>query len=101
MMESQAPRSIQAAVPRNDAEELRRVSNEMEALFLRQLLRAMRTTVPESGLCEKSPGHDLFTELLDDQLANSAAEQMQKGIGEALYRQLMRRLDANGHQQRS
>jgi len=90
-------RSIQAPAPWNETEELRRISNEMEGLFLRELLRAMRATLPDGGFCERSAGHDLFTELLDDQLANLAAEQMQRGIGEALCRQLTRRLEADGN----
>jgi len=95
-METQAPGPIDAAAPKNESEDLRRISHELEGLFLRQLLQAMRATLPEGGLCERSAGDEVFTSLLDDQLANLAAQRMQKGIGEALYRQLSQRLTGSG-----
>ena len=95
-MEAQSLGSIDAAAPKNESEELRRISHELEGLFLRQLFEAMRATLPEGGLCERSAGHEVFASLLDEQLASLAAQRMQKGIGEALYRQLSQRLTADG-----
>jgi flagellar protein FlgJ len=72
--------------------ELRRLSREMEAVFLQQLFRAMRESVPEGGLIERSAGEDAFTAMLDERLASEAAARSTRGLGEALYRQLARRL---------
>lgn len=85
-----------AMLSRQESEELRRISHELEGLFLRQLLETMRATLPEGGLCERSAGDELFTSLLDERLASMAAQRMQRGIGEALYRQLRQRLAVNG-----
>jgi Rod binding domain-containing protein len=74
---------------------LRELSHALEGVFLAQMFQAMRATVPasESGT---APGQDLFTALLDERLAELAAERLRGGMGDALYRQLSRRLDASG-----
>jgi len=72
--------------------ELRWACHEMEGVFLRQLFQAMRDTVPKNDVLGSSPGEDTFTALLDDRLAADAAQKMDRGLGEALYRQLSRRL---------
>jgi peptidoglycan hydrolase FlgJ len=82
-----------AAAPRPDAHaQLRRMAHELEGVFLNQLFQAMRASVPRDGIIEAAPGQELFTSLLDERLASQAAERMKGGIGEALYRQLARRL---------
>jgi len=57
-----------------------------------QLFQAMRATVPDSG--DAGGGQAMFTSMLDDELAARAADRMHRGLGEALYRQLSRRLPA-------
>ncbi len=87
-------RLAQAAPPRDDRAELRRLSQQMEALFLNQLFQVMRQSTQLGGLVEDaSPGEDMFTAMLDEKLSQSAAESMTRSIGDALYRQLSRRLD--------
>jgi Rod binding domain-containing protein len=51
----------------------------------------MRQTVPQ-GDGEASEAQQMFTSMLDDQLAAKAADQLQRGLGEAIYRQLSRQL---------
>jgi Rod binding domain-containing protein len=79
--------------PRDERAELKRMCHELEGLFLRQLLETTRTTAREEGLFDSAPGAEIFTSLMDDRLASEAAQRMDRGIGEALYRQLSRRLD--------
>lgn len=59
---------------------------------MRHLLAAMRDTVPDSGLLEAAPGQEMFTSMLDDHIADRAAERSTRGLGDALYHQLSRRL---------
>jgi Rod binding domain-containing protein len=81
-----------ARAPQRDPRvELKKLSKELEGVFLRQLIESMRATVPkESGL--EGAGEETFQGLLDDALSSLAASKMERGIGEALYRQLTRRL---------
>jgi flagellar protein FlgJ len=79
--------------PRPDAHaQLRRMAHQLEGVFLNQLFKAMRASVPEGGITEAAPGRELFTSLLDERLASQAAERMKGGLGDALYRQMARRL---------
>ena len=83
---------VGAAVPRDERAALRSLSHQLEGVFLAQLFQAMRSSVPESGLTENAPGRDMFTALLDERIANEASTRLQRGLGEALYRQVSRRL---------
>ena len=83
---------VHAAPARNPRAALRRLCDELEAVFLRQLFAAMRSSVPGEDSVAPSQGEEVFTGLMDDRLASDAAEKMNRGIGEALYRQLSRRL---------
>jgi Rod binding domain-containing protein len=84
-------RPLQGPAPAPRAQ-LRKLAHEMEGVFVAQLFQAMRQTVPGGGVLEPSPGEEMFTGMLDDLVARRAAEQSHRGIGEALYRQLARRL---------
>ncbi|MEY4069631.1 MAG: hypothetical protein RL721_245 [Candidatus Eisenbacteria bacterium] len=73
--------------------QLRRTAHAMESMFLDQMFQAMRASVPSSG-GQDDPARELFTGLLDQQIAGLTAGRDPQGLGEALYRQLVRRLDA-------
>jgi peptidoglycan hydrolase FlgJ len=89
-------RPLTDPAPRNDREQLRRMSHELEGVFLSQLFSAMRASVPEGGLLEESSGQDLYTSLFQERLASEAASRMNRGLGEAIYKQLSRRLPPEG-----
>ncbi|MEP6571518.1 MAG: rod-binding protein [Gemmatimonadota bacterium] len=75
-------------------ERLRTASHRLEGLFVSKLFEAMRATVPHEGLVEDVPGQDTFTAMLDERMAEITANHSRNGVGESLYRQLSRRLDA-------
>ena len=53
---------------------LRTASHEFEAAFLRQMLTAMRASVPHEDLTgANNPGEDMYTSMLDDRLASVAS----------------------------
>lgn len=74
---------------------LRKAAHDFEGVFLAQMFKEMRATVPAE---ESVPGQEVFTEMLDDRMANEAAGRSTRGLGEALYRQLAARLDGTTHQ---
>ena len=73
---------------------LRSVAHQFEGIFVAQLFREMRATIPED---EAVPGQDMYTGLMDDALAGQAAERSAHGLGEALYRQLAARFNGTDH----
>ncbi|MDO4637079.1 MAG: flagellar assembly peptidoglycan hydrolase FlgJ [Lautropia sp.] len=69
-----------------DRQAIREVARQFEALFMRQLLKEMRNTIPRSGLFE-GDGSDTFMSMLDSQLSGLAAGQT-GGLSEMIERQL-------------
>ncbi len=76
--------------PRIDREKLRKACTDFESLFMLQLLKGMRQTVPQNGFLMGGPGHDIYQNLFDQELSKKLAQQGSLGIGEKIYRQIMR-----------
>jgi flagellar protein FlgJ len=66
--------------------QLRAATNALEGTFYQELFKAMRESVPESGLLDGGSGEDAFTAMLDQHLADVQATRSDRGIGQALYR---------------
>jgi len=65
---------------------LRRACAELEGVFLNELFKLMRETVPEGGVVSGGTAEEIFTSMLDQHIAVSVAERMDRGLGAALYR---------------
>ncbi len=92
MMDPTAARVLavpaRADVERRDAD-LKKVAKQLEGVFVQQLFKAMRETVPqEEGIVSGGAGEEIFTSLMDEHLAAETPNQWNGGLGEALYRQL-------------
>lgn len=85
-----ASQSTQPNVNRKakDLESLRESSREFESLFVMEMYKAMRKTVPEGGLFEKSQSMEIFTKMLDMETAKATARGKGLGIAEAMYKQM-------------
>jgi len=67
---------------------LQKACEDMEALFVHQLIKEMRATVPKSGLFGKSQARDIYTGMLDSRLAQEIAQGRSLGLSALLMRQL-------------
>jgi len=70
------------------AQQLRKACEDMEALFIHQLLKEMRATIPKSGLFGKSHAQDIYTGMLDGRLAQEISQNRGLGLSAMLMRQL-------------
>ena len=61
---------------------------EFEQVFLRELMKSMRSMVPQDGLFPHSPQKALFDDMLDDQFAREMARSGQFGIAKQMQAQL-------------
>jgi murein DD-endopeptidase MepM/ murein hydrolase activator NlpD len=81
--------SASPRVPGSDeARRIRAAAADFEAVFLAQVFRAMRRTVPRSGILGASFGEGVYREMLDSQYARSLAYAGGTGLGEMLAREL-------------
>lgn len=69
---------------------LRAATRLLEGTFYQELFKAMRATVPEGGGPGGGAGEEIFTGLLDQHVADAAAQRSERGLGEALYRRFAR-----------
>lgn len=74
--------------------ELKHQARLLEGIFLAQLYRAMRATVPTDGAIESSAGLGLFTEMLDDKIAEAGVSRGESTLSRALYEQLRSRINS-------
>jgi peptidoglycan hydrolase FlgJ len=87
----QGTQSIGSTLPSPEAR-LRDAVTQLEGVFVEQLFKAMRATVPDDGLTNGGAGEEMFTSLMDQHLASSVPERWDRGLTDALTRQLQGRL---------
>jgi peptidoglycan hydrolase FlgJ len=75
-------------VKTKNLQQLRQSTREFEALYIFEVYKSMRQNVPDGGLIEKSFSTELFQEMLDMELARTAAAGEGMGIGKKMYEQL-------------
>ena len=72
-----------------EEQKLRKTAQQLEGLFVEQLYKAMRATVPQGeGAVDGGTGEERFTSLMDQRLAADTPTQWAHGLAEAAYRQL-------------
>ena len=71
-----------------DLAELKKSSQEFEALLVMEMLKAMRKAIPEGGLFEKGMAEETFQEMLDMETARATTRAKSLGIADAIYRQM-------------
>lgn len=85
MIEGSAP--LRTA-PVSEEARLRQASRDLEGVFVEQLFKAMRETVPENSLFSGGAGEEMFTGMMDSHLASQVPGSWNDGLGESLFRQL-------------
>ena len=67
---------------------LYKVSQEFEAIFIKQMLNVMRKSVAKTGLLDGGMAEEFFEDMLYDEYAEKMAESGSFGISDMIYRQL-------------
>ncbi len=71
-----------------DLKALRDSSRQLESLFVMEMLKAMRKTIPEGGLFEKNTSTEIYQEMLDMETAKATVAGPGLGIADAIYKQM-------------
>jgi len=61
---------------------------DFEAIFLKQMLTAMRKTVPKDGLLDGGLGREIYEDMLYDEYASTMARTAGFGLADSVYRYL-------------
>lgn len=75
--------------------ELKKATSQFESFFLHQMLQEMRKSIPKDTLIGDD-GHqqEIFQDMMDQTLADSASKRGDFGLGKMMYDQLSKTLDA-------
>ncbi len=65
---------------------------DFEAVFIQEMLKVMRSTVPEGGLLDGGRGEEMFTAMLDEHVSRVAAERGRHSLADTLYRRFVDRV---------
>ena len=71
-----------------DNKKLLNACQEFEAIFVKQLLKEMRKTVPKDGVIPENNESSLYKSMFDDEIANNISKQGSLGLAESLYEQI-------------
>ncbi len=78
-----------------DKESLKKSCRDFEAIYIQSLFKAMRKTVPESGLFEKSNSSEIYKDMLDQEIATKISKQQSIGLAEQMYRQMEKKIPSS------
>lgn len=86
---SQAMTQAPKKSPGRDPEKLKAVAQQFEAIFIQQMFKDMRNTIPEGGLVERGNADEVYTQLQDAEAAKIMAEQGGIGLADLMLQQLL------------
>lgn len=66
------------------SEAIREVARQFESIFLHQVFKSMRATVPKEGMFGAGFGGEVFTDMLDQQYADLATKNSTSGLAETI-----------------
>ncbi len=68
--------------------ELKKATQNFEAIFINMLIKSMWKTIPESGLFEKNSATNIYEGIIHSALSEEIARSGGLGMAEMLYRQI-------------
>ena len=72
---------------------LKETCAEFESLFIHYILKEMRETIPKTGLFSGGKAEEIYTSMMDIQLAKDIAHKGGFGLSKMLYNQFTKRED--------
>jgi flagellar protein FlgJ len=72
---------------KQDDKKLMKACEDIEAEFLKIMLKEMKKTVPEDSLFQKSQGREIFEDLYTENLATKTSKGSSLGLAKSIYDQ--------------
>lgn len=83
---------LKAAMDSKDEESLKKVSKDLESVFMNMMFKEMRKTINSSGLTENAPGKEIFESMFDEKVAESLSKGNGIGLADMIYKQVMQEM---------
>ena len=84
----QPNRTIQNLQQNKQDSELRKACEDFEAIFVKQMLKSMKSTINKGGLLNGGFAEEIYDDMLYDEYAKKMTKTANFGIANSLYRQL-------------
>jgi Rod binding domain-containing protein len=82
---------------KDKTEKLKKACEDFEALFVSKMFETMRKSEIEGGLVEKSRGEEIFTSMLDSEIAQESVKNGGMGLGRMLFESLSKYTQSEGN----
>lgn len=83
--ETAGPKALQGkAQPSKDQAEIKKLSEDFEAIFLGLVLKSMRESVQKAGLIDGGNAENIYRSMLDDEYAKQMAAQHHTGLADEI-----------------
>ncbi len=86
---SQAMTQTAKKTPGRDPEKLKKTAQQFEAVYIQQMLKEMRNTIPDDGLIERGNADDIYAQFQDAEVARIMSEKGGIGLAELMVKQLL------------
>jgi peptidoglycan hydrolase FlgJ len=84
----QPNKTIQNVQQNKQDNQLRKACEDFEAIFVKQMLKSMKSTITKSGLLDGGFAEEIYDDMLYDEYAKKMTKTANFGIANSLYRQL-------------
>lgn len=83
---SNTPDNVNAS----EKKRLKKACKDFEAIFIANMLKEMRKSIPKSGFLDSTHGSDIYRSMMDQKVAEKIANDKGLGIGEMFFKQLQK-----------
>lgn len=73
---------------------LRKAAGDFEAIFVRQILKSMRSTLISGGMFGSGSVGEIYSDMMDNAISEKIAERGDMGLADIIYKQMVKSIEA-------
>ena len=74
---------------------LRKAAEGFEAIFARQILKSMRSTLTDGGMFGSGSAGEIYSHIMDEAVAEAIAKRGDLGLADLIYNQMVKSIEYN------
>ena len=73
---------------------LRKAAEGFEAIFIRQILKSMRSTLTSGGMFGSGSVGEIYSDIMDNAISEKIAERGDMGLADIIYKQMVKSIES-------
>ncbi len=73
---------------------LRKAAGDFEAIFVRQILKSMRSTLTSGGMFGSGSVGEIYSDMMDNAISEKIAERGDMGLADIIYKQMVKSIES-------